>query len=73
MTIKNNSGWTFYIKGAIDKVTDKAIEGLKEYTINIYWNDLECYHWIFNFKLDNIWFENAEINCDDLEMTLYVY
>ena len=33
---------------------DPLIDFVKEFDGCIYWNDLECYHWMFDKKIDKI-------------------
>lgn len=53
MKIKNTN-FTLKIKGII--LNRKIVKALKKYQFTIYWNDVDCYYWIFDFKINNIWF-----------------
>ena len=50
-----------------DLKTDKSIDAvdmefLRNYNPVLYWNDIECYHWIFAFKLPSgRWVDPQEI------------
>ncbi len=66
MKIKNND-YTLKVKGLI--LNRKIIKALKNYKFTIYWNDLECYHWMFDKKIDipgynDLWLENIELSND---------
>jgi hypothetical protein len=54
-------------------VTESIIEQLKGFKDSIYFNDLSGKHWIFDFKIDNVWFEAREIDCCNMEMVLNAY
>jgi len=58
-----NKDFTLKIKGLI--FNKKIINELKNYNFTIYWNDLECYYWIFDFKINNIWFSSYKIDMDN--------
>lgn len=58
-----NKDFTLKIKGII--FNKKIINELKNYNFTIYWNDLQCYYWIFDFKINNIWFSSYKIDMDN--------
>lgn len=58
-----NKDFTLKIKGLI--FNKKIIKELENYNFTIYWNDLECYYWIFDFKINNIWFSSYKIDMDN--------
>ena len=48
---------------------DPLIDFVKEFDDCIYWNDSECYHWMFDEKIDipgynDLWLENIELTND---------
>ena len=48
---------------------DPLIDFVKEFDDCIYWNDLECYHWMLDKKIDipgynDLWLENIELTND---------
>ena len=48
---------------------DPLIDFVKEFDDCIYWNDSECYHWMFDKKIDipgydDLWIENIELTND---------
>lgn len=62
MKIKNN-GYTLIIKGFI--FNRKIIRVLKQYRFVVYWNDVECNYWIYDFKINNIWFSSYKIDMNN--------
>ena len=62
MKIKNN-GYTLIIKGFI--FNKKIIRVLKQYRFVVYWNDIECNYWIYDFKINNIWFSSYKIDMNN--------
>ena len=62
MLIKNKE-YTLKIKGII--FNRKIIKLLKQYQFNIYWNDIDCNYWIFDFKLRDIWFTSYKIDMNN--------
>ena len=62
MKIKNNE-YTLKIKGFI--FNRKIIRVLKHYKFIVYWNDLECNYWIYDFKISNIWFSSYKIDMNN--------
>ena len=62
MKIKNN-GYTLIIKGFI--FNRKIIRVLKQYRFVVYWNDLKCNYWIYDFKINNIWFSSYKIDMNN--------
>ena len=48
---------------------DQLIDFVKEFDDCIYWSDSECYHWMFDKKIDipgynDLWLENIELSND---------
>lgn len=62
MKIKNKD-YTLKIK---DSISDQEIiKALKQYQFTVYWNDVDCYYWIFDFKINNVWFTSYKIDMDN--------
>lgn len=61
-TILTNYGYNFIIQDDNNLLTEEIVEMLKKYNATIYHNDLESYYWIFDFQLNNVWFESLNIN-----------
>ena len=62
MKIKNKE-YTLKIKGLL--FDRKIIRVLKQYRFIVYWNDLECNYWIYDFKINNIWFSSYKIDMNN--------
>lgn len=62
MKIKNTN-YTLKIKGII--LNRKIVKALKKYQFTIYWNDVDCYYWIYDFKINNIWFATYKIDMNN--------
>ena len=57
------------VKNYNNENIDPLIDFVKEFDDYIYWNDLECYHWMFDKKIDipgynDLWLENIELTND---------
>ena len=61
-TIITSYGFKFIIQDDNNLLTEEIIEMLMKYNTTIYHNDLESYYWIFDFQLNNVWFESLNIN-----------
>ena len=70
MKIKNND-YTLKVKGLI--LNRKIIKALNNYKFTIYWNDLECRYWIYDFKINNIWFTSEKIDMNNRIIYLIKY
>ena len=66
-----NKDFTLKIKGFI--LNRKIIKELKNYNFTIYWNDLQCNYWIFDFKINNIWFSSYKIDMDNKIISLKMW
>ena len=62
MKIQNND-YTLKVKGFI--FNRKIIRVLKQYRFVVYWNDIECNYWIYDFKINNIWFSSYKIDMNN--------
>lgn len=62
MKIKNND-YTLKVKGFI--LNRKIIRVLKQYRFVAYWNNIECNYWIYDFKINNIWFSSYKIDMNN--------
>lgn len=62
MKIKNND-YTLKVKGFI--LNRKIIRVLKQYRFVVYWNNIECNYWIYDFKINNIWFSSYKIDMNN--------
>lgn len=58
-----NKDFILKVKGLI--LNKKTINELKSYNFTIYWDNLECYYWVFDFKINNIWFSSYKIDMNN--------
>lgn len=73
ISIKHNLGWEIKLTDKNNLLTGDTIEELKQMNHVIYWNDIDCKHWIFDFKINNVWFEAINIDMNNNKMTLNVF
>jgi len=74
MAIKNNFDWVLTLTDNLHLLDSDTIEKLKYYNDTIFWNDLECYYWIMDFKINDTWFSaNQSIDTAKKIMTLEVF
>lgn len=59
--------------GSIEKLNDEIIKEVENSSHTIYWSDSTCKHWIFDFKIKNVWFESTNIDMVKDEITLNVF
>lgn len=72
--VKNPIGNIFEIENSSDKIIDiDTIEKLKARNETIYWSDDRSCHWIFDFKINDTWFENAEVDMVKTHIKFYVF
>lgn len=60
--LKTNYEYIFIIEDREELLTDEIVLKLKEYKDTIYHNDLESYYWIFDFTINDIWFESLKVD-----------
>ncbi|MDD2627798.1 MAG: hypothetical protein PHD20_02810 [Clostridia bacterium] len=65
--------WEFEIIDKDNLLTNEITEQLKDFSEPIYFNDLSGKHWIFDFKIENVWFEATSVNCCNMYMVLNAY
>ena len=65
--------WTFKVIDNHNLLNDNIINKLKQFKEPIYFNDISGKHWIFDFKIENVWFEALNIDCNNITMTLNAY
>ena len=74
MKIKNNFEWVLTLKDNLHLLDSEIIEGLKKYNDTIFWNDADCYYWMMDFKINDVWFSaNQSIDTAKKIMTLEVF
>lgn len=70
--ITNNYGLTLIINDPENLLTKEIIKELKDYDDTVFFNDLTSKHWIFDFKLKDVWFQALEIDFCEKFMLLIV-
>ena len=65
--------WTFKIKDNIDLITDNIIDSIEKFDERIYFNNASGTYFIFDFKVDDVWIEAGNINCNDMTMDLVLF
>ena len=65
--------WTFKVIDNHNLLNDNIINKLEQFKEPIYFNDISAKHWIFDFKIENVWFEALNIDCCNMTMTLNAY
>lgn len=71
ITLTNNLGINIIITGATEKITNEIMKKLENLNEPIYWNDSTCSHYIFSFKINDVWFDSMEITNDLKNIELY--
>lgn len=71
ITLTSISGINIIITGAIEKITNDIVKKLERLNEPIYWNDNTCSHYIFSFKINDVWFDSMEITNDLKNIELY--
>lgn len=56
------NGWTLEIKDKENLINEDITQELKKIDMVIYFNDTSGEHWIFDFKIKNIWLESLKID-----------
>jgi len=65
--------WAIEIIDNNDFLTNEIIKQLKQFRKPIYFNETNGKHWIFDFKIDNVWFESVQIDCNNMKILLNAY
>jgi hypothetical protein len=65
--------WTIKVIDNNKLLTPSIIEQLKDFKEVIFFNDLSGKHWIFDFKIKNVWFEAKNINCCKMQILLNAF
>ncbi|MDU3410056.1 hypothetical protein [Clostridium sp.] len=73
MKVKNNYGYELNLVGAVEKIDNGIIEKLKQYDDTIYFNDLDSNYWMFDFKINDLWFSSKNIDLVKNKITLEVF
>lgn len=70
---KNNADKLIKITDNNNLITTSIIDRLKEHLEPIYFNDLSCKHFMFDFQIDNIRLESININNELTVIELNAY
>lgn len=73
VTVKNDGDWILTISDPEQLITEDILGKLKKYDSVIYHNDLSSKLWIFDFKLENVWFESTKINAVKRTINLVIF
>lgn len=65
--------WKFKIVEGIELITESIIEQIENFKDGIYFNDSISKHWIFDFKISDVWVEAKEVNCNNMTMELILW
>lgn len=66
--------WKIRINKGKELITEEIIEALKDFNQPIYWNDSECKHWFFDYKIcDTLWVEGANVDCNKMIIDINLY
>lgn len=73
ITIENEYGYIIKIEDKENLLNESIIKGLQSYKFEVYFNDLDCYYWIYDFKINSIWFELTHIDMNKCIIELNAY
>lgn len=65
--------WKFKIIKGMEHITEEIIEQIENFKDGIYFNDSNGKHWIFDFKINNVWIEVKEVDCNNMTMELILF
>lgn len=68
--IKNDYGYLLTIFDPDNLLTESIIERLKRYNAVFYFKDIIAEYWIFDFKIEDVWFEAKKIVFGEKALTL---
>jgi hypothetical protein len=73
LIIFNQNYWIINIIDNDNLVTSEISEELKKLNSTIYFNNQSSKYWIFDFKINDVWFEAIDIDMCSQDMTLNAY
>lgn len=65
--------WGFKIIKGMELLTNEIAEEIEDFKDNIFFNDTTNEHYIFDFKVDDVWVECVKIDCDNMQMDLILW
>ena len=74
LTVENDYGYIIKIKDNNKLLSEDILKKLQNYEFEIYFNNCDCYYWIFDFKIDLVWFEstNIDMNKNIIELNAFI-
>ena len=69
----NIYGWYIVIQDKQTLLTPSILKKILQKNLSIFFNDLGNYHWIFDFKIQNVWIEAKKIDYCKKCITLNLY
>jgi hypothetical protein len=70
---ETGEGWTIEVIDKENLLNDAITDELKQFSETIYFNDTNGRYWIFDFSINNVWFESREIDCNNMHIILNAY
>lgn len=70
---ETGKSWDIEIKDKDNLLTNNIIEQLKQFDKPIYFNNTNSKYWIFDFKIEDVYFESVNIDCCNMKMILNAY
>ena len=64
--------WKFNIVKGKELLNNATILAIQNFDKEIYFNDTDSRHWIFDFKILDNWIEASKIDCNNMEMDLII-
>ncbi len=73
--VRTKFGYKYIINMGVELLTNEVKEYLFNFNPILFHNDMECYHWFFDQKINNteVWIEsrNIDLTNDKIEINLY--
>lgn len=71
--IYTKNGWTLEVIDNDNLLNHNITEQLKKINEPIYFSEITFKYWMFDFKINDVWFEALNIDCCNMTMTLNAY
>lgn len=74
LTVENDYGYIIKIKDNNNLLSEDILKKLQNFKFEIYFNNCDCYYWIFDFKIDLVWFESTNIDMNEniIELNAFI-
>ena len=73
--VRTKFGHKYIIGNGVELLTDEVREYLFNFNPTLFHNDIDCYYWFFDQKINNtkVWIEsrNIDLTNDKIEINLY--